>query len=106
MSLAELKRRLQKGVRLQLVERCGRPVDPPQEPREIAVVQTNAVAFQDRDGKLSWLWWVKGLKVHTMADGFVLVWPNENRLRYRWVADEPPPQIPLIDAAPHNLLLQ
>lgn len=87
MSFASIKRRIQIGTALQMVRHDHPPVIFSHETaeaiekkkaaflrmfelRRVAVVQTNAIAFDTGDGKLSWLYWPKANCVRETANGF------------------------------------
>jgi len=85
MSLAELKRRLTVGVTVRLVERPSGACD---EVKTISLVQSNAIAFGpngSKRGTQSWIYWARGMRVDTTANGFKVIWPNANFLRYEWM---------------------
>jgi hypothetical protein len=95
MSFAELKRRLRVGVKLKLVRhdwaRPGGKLNVG-DVREIAQVQSNAIAFATplSDSGLSWLYWGKADQYRIDECGFdVALNPNkgfEQIIRYEFVA--------------------
>lgn len=87
MSFASIKRRIQIGTALQMVRHDHPPVVFSHETTEaiekkkaaflsmfevraVAVVQTNAIAFDSGNGTLSWLYWPKANYVRETAKGF------------------------------------
>lgn len=89
MSIAELKRRLQKGTKLTLLAAPWLP-EGQTLVRTVEIVQTNAIAMAPANlvvSKPSWLYW-KGLAVEDHGDGtFTLYWKNDPgspRLKYRF----------------------
>ncbi len=87
MSLVSIKRRIRVGTALQMVRHDHPPVVFSHETAEavekkkaaflrifevrtVALVQTNAIAFNSNDGKLSWLYWPKANCVRETAKGF------------------------------------
>jgi len=87
MSLAAIKRRIRVGTALQMVRHDHPPLVFSYETAEaieqkkatflrmfevrmVALVQTNAIAFDSGDGKLSWLYWPKANGVRETANGF------------------------------------
>lgn len=82
--IAVLKRRLQVGVKLRVVERATGPCD---DARTVARVQTNAIALATEDHRNAWIWWTRGVRAVETPDGFRLSWPNGNFLRFAWAGD-------------------
>jgi hypothetical protein len=79
-TLADVKRRLQVGAVVEMTYHRfavadGKPLPPP---RKVALVQSNAVAFEATDysnGRLSWLYWPKASEVHVQGDEFAIFEP-------------------------------
>lgn len=105
MSLSAIKRRIQVGTSLQIVRHDHAPIifpgDSPEriqekqnrfrqlfEQREVAVVQSNAIAMRMADGEASWLHWPKAKFVRTTAEGFEIDLDENGEftrvIRYEW----------------------
>lgn len=103
MSFASIKRRIQIGTTLQMVRHDHPPVIFSHETteaiekkkaaflrmfevRRVAVVQTNAIAFDNGDGKLSWLYWPNANCIRETANGFEVSLDNNfgKLMAYEW----------------------
>jgi hypothetical protein len=105
MSLSAIKRRIQVGTSLQIVHHDHPPIifagDSPErieekrnryqqlfEQREVAVVQSNAIALRMPDGEQSWLRWPKAACVRSTSDGFEIDLKDDGEfaqvIRYEW----------------------
>ena len=83
MRLAELKRRLRVGTRVELIN----PRSPRQAGvREVSRVQTNAVAFRNADGRESWLDFPTAKHLSGTPTGFIIHDPEDSdfTLEYAW----------------------
>jgi hypothetical protein len=88
LSLAKIKRRLQIGAEVRLIQSLKGPCDLP---RTVTKAQTNAVVFLDENGKRNWLHWPKAKHVQGNEKGFsVYVEHWDTHLVYEWVRDAPP----------------
>lgn len=96
MSLAALKRRLKMGVKLRLAHHDWATQGPNAklkvgDVREVAIVQSNAVAFATpaTDSGVSWLHWPKANEVRIDDKGFDIHLDGdklfEKRMRYEFV---------------------
>jgi hypothetical protein len=61
-SFAQLKRDLLPGVTVKTVLNTVKP-EKTGEIRVIGAKQSNAIAFEMKDGRLSWLWWPKATEI-------------------------------------------
>lgn len=78
-TLADVKRACKKGTILTVVYKDGKT-----KTRPISVVQTNAIAFNDR-GSNSWLFWQKADYYTIHKNGFSTYW-NENKTEDNLIA--------------------
>lgn len=89
--LAEIRRRLVEGARIQIVRHswCKELTPELSKIRTVARVQTNAIAFkiEGKDG-LSWLYWPKAKEVRTTENGFEVCLSEDGSFResmaYEW----------------------
>ena len=83
-NFAELKRKLQPGVKLILVERFGKKIENPQ-PRSIIKVQSNAIVLEKIPGVTgvkngSWLEFPPASLVEITENGFKFYYPGDRDL--------------------------
>ena len=94
LTVAELKRRIQPGVKIQSVHPGhGLTPCPPDHPfyTEVATVrEVNTVGFASerpfKAGKLSHCDWPKASQLVETPDGFKIIRASNMILRYRWIA--------------------
>jgi hypothetical protein len=105
MSLSAIKRRIQVGTSLQIVRHDHPPIifpgDSPEriqentdryqqlvQAREVAIVQSNAIALRMSDGESSWLRWPKAGCIRATAAGFEIDLKDDGEfaqvIRYEW----------------------